>query len=136
MGRLLWTLHSESKNSISVLPSTKQLAISSSGSNSHADTPFSCIARNCESEMSVGKVSGGLAWMKAITRVLVTADGDSYGKTGYMIPFALRYSIRCRSSMFSKASASSLASACSSSYSPGLPMRSRMIRPRLVYLKK
>ena len=80
MGRLLWTLHSESKNSISVRPSTKQLAISSSGSNSHADTPFSCIAKNCESDMSVGKVSGGLAWMNAMIRVSIRADGDSNGK--------------------------------------------------------
>jgi hypothetical protein len=38
--------------------------------------------------------------------------------------------------MVSKASASSLAKACSSSYSPGLPMRSNSILPRFVYLKK
>lgn len=136
MGRLLWTLHSESKNSISVRPSTKQLAISSSGSNSHAETPFSCIARNCESEMSVGRVSGGFAWINAVKRASVREYGKFYGKTGYSMPFALRYSTRCRSSMSSKASASSLASACSSSYSPGLAMRSRKMRPRLVYLKK
>jgi hypothetical protein len=38
--------------------------------------------------------------------------------------------------MVSRASASSLAKACSSSYSPGLPMRSSIILPRFVYLKK
>lgn len=54
------TVHSESKNSTSVRPSTKQLAISSSGSNSHAETPFSCMAMYCESEMSVWTDSGGL----------------------------------------------------------------------------
>ena len=59
------TVHSESKNSISVRASTKQFAISSSGSNSHAETPFSWIARYCDSEMSVWSDSGGLALMKA-----------------------------------------------------------------------
>lgn len=44
-------------------------------------------------------------------------------------PLALKYSVLDMSSIFSKASASSLANACSSSYSPGRPMRSRMIRP-------
>lgn len=63
------TEHSESKNSISVLPSTKQLAISSSGSNSQADTPFSWIARYCDSEMSVCTDSGGFAVTKAINIV-------------------------------------------------------------------
>lgn len=52
------------------------------------------------------------------------------------IPLALRYSVLWSSSMLSKASASSLAKACSSSYSPGLPMRSNNILPRFVYLKK
>lgn len=60
------TVHSESKNSISVRPSTKQLAISSSGSNSHAETPFSCMARYCEREMSVWIDSGGFAVMNAV----------------------------------------------------------------------
>ena len=46
-------VHSRSKNSISVRPSTKQLAVSTSGSNSQAETPFSWIARYWESEMSV-----------------------------------------------------------------------------------
>lgn len=55
------TVHSESKNSISVRASTKQLATSNSGSNSHAETPFSWIARYCDSEMSVGSDSGGFA---------------------------------------------------------------------------
>ena len=45
--------------------STKQLAISSSGSNSHAETPFSWMAKNWDSEMSVCIVSGGLACIKA-----------------------------------------------------------------------
>lgn len=45
------------------------------------------------------------------------------------IPLALRYSVLDMSSIFSKASASSLANACSSSYSPGRPIRSRIIRP-------
>lgn len=45
------------------------------------------------------------------------------------VPLALRYSVLDMSSIFSKASASSLANACSSSYSPGRPIRSRMIRP-------
>jgi hypothetical protein len=53
-----------------------------------------------------------------------------------IIPLALRYSVLCNSSIVSKASASSLAKACSSSYSPGLPMRSSIILPRFVYLKK
>lgn len=44
-------------------------------------------------------------------------------------PLALRYSVLDMSSIFSKASASSLANACSSSYSPGRPIRSRIIRP-------
>lgn len=44
-------------------------------------------------------------------------------------PLALKYSVLDISSMFSKASASSLANACSSSYSPGRPIRSRIIRP-------
>ena len=85
MGRLLWTLHSESKNSISVRASTKQLAISSSGSNSHAETPFSCIARNCESEMSVGRVSGGLAWMNA----MIIALGKETHMAGQAIAYLL-----------------------------------------------
>lgn len=59
------TVHSESKNSISVRASTKQFAISSSGSNSQAETPFSWIARYCESEMSVCADSGGFAVTKA-----------------------------------------------------------------------
>lgn len=54
------TVHSESKNSISVRPSTKQLAISNSGSNSHAETPFSCMAKYWDNEMSVCRDSGGL----------------------------------------------------------------------------
>ena len=52
------------------------------------------------------------------------------------IPFALKYSVLCISSMTSKASASSFAKACSSSYSPGRPMRSRKMRPEDVYRKK
>lgn len=64
-GRLLKTVHSESKNSISVRPSTKQLAISSSGSNSQAETPFSWMARYCDREMSVWSDSGGFAVTKA-----------------------------------------------------------------------
>jgi len=52
------------------------------------------------------------------------------------LPLALRYSALCNSSIVSRASASSLAKACSSSYSPGLPIRSSMILPRFVYLKK
>lgn len=63
------TVHSESKNSISVLPSTKQFAISSSGSNSHAETPFSWMARYCDSEISVCTDSGGFAVTKAIDSV-------------------------------------------------------------------
>ena len=39
------------------------------------------------------------------------------------------YSALAMSSMFSSASASSLANACSSSYSPGRPMRSSRILP-------
>lgn|SRR5687768_8281347 len=45
------------------------------------------------------------------------------------IPFALRYSVLVISSIVSRASASSLAKACSSSYSPGRPSRSSRIRP-------
>lgn len=45
------------------------------------------------------------------------------------IPFALKYSARAISSMVSRASASSLANACSSSYSPGRPNRSNRILP-------
>ena len=45
---------------------TKQFAISSSGSNSHAETPFSCIAKNCDSDMSVWKDSGGFTCMNAM----------------------------------------------------------------------
>lgn len=63
---MLSTQHSLSKNSISVRASTKQFAISNSGSNSHADTPFSWIARYWESEISVGKESGGLASINAV----------------------------------------------------------------------
>jgi hypothetical protein len=59
------TVHSESKNSISVRASTKQLAISSSGSNSHAETPFSWMARYCDNEMSVCADSGVLAVTQA-----------------------------------------------------------------------
>lgn len=55
------TVHSESKNSISVRPSTKQFAISSSGSNSQAETPFSWMARYWESDMSVWRDSAGFA---------------------------------------------------------------------------
>jgi hypothetical protein len=55
-----------SKNSISVLASTKQFATSSSGSNSHADTPFSWIAKYCDNDMSVGKESGGFACINAV----------------------------------------------------------------------
>ncbi len=48
------------------------------------------------------------------------------------VPLALKYSVFWISSIDSKASASSLANACSSSYSPGRPMRSRKIRPEVV----
>lgn len=65
------TVHSESKNSISVRASTKQLAISSSGSNSHAEIPFSCMARYCDSEMSVCNDSGGFAVTNASRKMLV-----------------------------------------------------------------
>jgi len=54
-------VHSRSKNSISVRPSTKQLAVSTSGSNSQAETPFSWIARYWEREISVWADSGGCA---------------------------------------------------------------------------
>ena len=65
------TVHSESKNSISVRASTNQLAISSSGSNSHAETPFSWIARYCDREISVCIDSGGFAVTQAISKMLV-----------------------------------------------------------------
>ena len=52
------------------------------------------------------------------------------------LPFARKYSDLDMSSMTSRASASSRAKACSSSYSPGRPRRSSIIRPRWVYLKK
>ena len=52
------------------------------------------------------------------------------------LPFARRYSDRDKSSIDSSAASSSRAKACSSSYSPGRPMRSSIIRPRRVYLKK
>lgn len=51
-------------------------------------------------------------------------------------PFALRYSALCNSSIVSRASASSCAKACSSSNSPGRPIRSSRMRPLDVYLKK
>ena len=62
-------MHSESKNSISVRASTKQFAISSSGSNSQAETPFSWMARYWEREMSVWTDSGGLDVTYAVETV-------------------------------------------------------------------
>lgn len=48
---------------------------------------------------------------------------------GKNVPFARKYSVLDISSIVSSASASSLANACSSSYSPGRPNRSSRMRP-------
>lgn len=71
------TVHSESKNSISVRASTKQFAISSSGSNSHAETPFSCMARYCDREISVCMDSGGFDVTKAMWESSRSAEAHS-----------------------------------------------------------
>lgn len=69
--------------------------------------------------------------MNAVVNVLASwliGYGRS-GGGGDGVPFALIYSCLAISSIVSKASASSLRKACSSSYSPGLPSLSRIIRP-------
>jgi len=58
---------------------------------------------------------------------------SSNARMMYCLPFARRYSDRCISSIWSRASSSSFMNACSSSNSPGLPIRSKNIRPRVVY---
>lgn len=80
--------------------------------------------------MSVGSDSGGFAVTNAAQCVSCKNQYQCKEHAAeYDLPFARRYSVRAMSSIVSRASASSLKNACSSSYSPGLPSRSRMMRP-------